>query len=128
MKEIEKLRASCAHHPDVKCVSVSACAQHGCQMDVIGSPNVGQVTIEARETSHGSYLHQSRYAQELKTGFREHFEGWKRLSPEQRETLDMIAVKISRIMNGNPNEADHWTDISGYATLISNLLTKGTPL
>ncbi len=89
---------------------------------------MSQEVIEAREDAHGNYLHQASFAQELKRAFRDRSEGWKKLSPEQRESLDMIAVKISRILNGNPNTVDHWTDLSGYATLISNLLTKGTHL
>jgi hypothetical protein len=36
----------------------------------------------------------------------------------QREALDMILHKIARIVNGNPNETDHWHDIAGYATLV----------
>jgi hypothetical protein len=38
----------------------------------------------------------------------------------QRESLDMIAHKIARILNGNPNVHDHWHDIAGYATLVAN--------
>lgn len=44
------------------------------------------------------------------------------LSSAQRESLDLIATKISRITSGNPNELDHWDDISGYAELISRQL------
>lgn len=93
------------------------------------APNkIGQTVIEAREDAHGPLLHQAALAQDLKNRFRGEAGGWSKLSPEQRESIDMIAVKLSRILVGNPNHADHWTDLSGYATLISNLLTKGTPL
>jgi len=34
-----------------------------------------------------------------------------------QESLDMIANKISRILNGDPLHEDSWRDISGYATL-----------
>jgi len=40
------------------------------------------------------------------------------LSHSQRESLDMIAHKIGRILNGDPNYADSWVDIAGYAQLI----------
>ena len=104
--------------------------EHGLSSPTVrdGTVMSGQEVIEARENSHGDYLHQATFAQDLKKSFRDRTEAWKKLSPEQRESLDMIAVKISRIMNGNPNVVDHWTDIAGYATLISNLLTKGTSL
>ena len=44
------------------------------------------------------------------------------LSPDQAEALDMIAHKIARILNGDPNHHDHWHDIAGYATLIADRL------
>jgi hypothetical protein len=88
---------------------------------------VGQAIIETREEAHGDYQAQASFAQYLKSAMRAG-EKWKSLSAPQHETLEMIAVKISRILNGNPNDPDHWRDISGYATLITNLLTKGTHL
>jgi hypothetical protein len=36
-----------------------------------------------------------------------------------REALDMIFMKISRILSGNPDYRDHWDDIAGYAKLAS---------
>ncbi len=47
---------------------------------------------------------------------------WNRLSPEQKEALEMIAHKIGRILNGDPNYDDNWIDIAGYATLIEKQL------
>ena len=51
-------------------------------------------------------------------------DNWEELSPAQKESLEMIVHKIARILNGDPNYADSWHDISGYATLIDNALTK----
>jgi hypothetical protein len=45
-----------------------------------------------------------------------------KLTVVQREALDMIAHKIGRIMAGDPNHADHWDDIAGYARLVSQRL------
>lgn len=39
------------------------------------------------------------------------------LAPVHRQSLYMIALKMSRIVCGDPNEPDHWRDIAGYATL-----------
>lgn len=39
------------------------------------------------------------------------------LTDGQREALDMIAHKIGRILAGDPDFADHWDDIAGYALL-----------
>lgn len=41
---------------------------------------------------------------------------------DQREALDMIFHKIGRILNGDPNYADSWIDIAGYAKLVSDRL------
>jgi len=42
------------------------------------------------------------------------------------EALDMICHKIGRIINGDPDYADSWHDIAGYATLVENRI-NGTP-
>lgn len=47
-----------------------------------------------------------------------------RLTDDHREALDMIAHKIGRIVNGNPNNVDSWSDIAGYATLVADRLRK----
>lgn len=47
------------------------------------------------------------------------------LTADQREALEMIAHKIGRIINGDPNYADSWTDIAGYATLVATRLVTG---
>lgn len=83
-----------------------------------------QQTIEDRENSHGDYKVQAGFSQQLKGAMRNH-PGWINLNDCQRESMDMIAVKMSRVLTGDPNTADHWTDIAGYATLVSNLITKG---
>ena len=46
------------------------------------------------------------------------------LSASQQESLDMIFHKIGRILNGDPNYADSWIDIAGYAKLVANELTN----
>lgn len=52
--------------------------------------------------------------------------GWQRLAPDQREALEMNAHKIGRILNGDPDYADSWEDIAGYAKLVANRLTAQT--
>jgi hypothetical protein len=80
--------------------------------------------IESREASHGDYLLQSYMAISIKDIFRKQA-GYSKLSADQRESLDMIAVKMSRILHGNCDEPDHWLDIAGYATLCYNRLQPG---
>lgn len=69
-----------------------------------------------RETTHGDFKNNAASAQSLKTTFRL-FDGWDRCNPQQRESLDLIATKIGRILAGDPNHEDHWKDIEGYASL-----------
>ena len=46
----------------------------------------------------------------------------KILDDDQMEALDMICHKIGRIINGDPNYADSWIDIAGYAQLVADRL------
>lgn len=78
-------------------------------------------TLEVRETTYGSYLNVALYAQSLKRDIH-HMKNWDNLPPYMRESLDMIANKIARIMNGDPYYKDSWHDIAGYATLVANTL------
>ena len=48
----------------------------------------------------------------------------KLLEPYQREALEMICHKLARIVNGDPNYADSWLDIAGYAQLVVQELEK----
>ena len=79
--------------------------------------------LKEREKTHGSYVHVANLAQNLKTEYRK-YSGWTSLNSRQQESLDLIATKIARILNGNPNEIDHWKDIAGYATLVVEIFER----
>ena len=74
-----------------------------------------------RRTTHGDYADTARTAQHLRGAMREG-NNWAILTDTQRESLDMIAMKIARILSGDPQHADHWDDITGYARLVSTSL------
>jgi hypothetical protein len=40
----------------------------------------------------------------------------------QKESLEMIASKIARIVCGDSNHHDSWHDIGGYAKLVADRL------
>lgn len=80
--------------------------------------------LDERQKTHGSFKAHAQTAQYLKATMRA-AENWSELDREQQEALEMIAHKIARILSGNANFQDHWTDISGYATLVSRELNKG---
>ena len=81
-------------------------------------------TLKARDKTHGDYKMQAYLSQILKIDYR-NAKNWRELTANQKESLDMIAVKISRILNGDPNETDHWHDIAGYAKLVEDALKGG---
>jgi hypothetical protein len=81
--------------------------------------------LSEREKTHGKFEDVASTIQNLK--YLIHMsKNWREgnLSVEQRESLEMIAHKIGRILNGDPNVRDHWDDIAGYATLVSERLYK----
>lgn len=82
--------------------------------------NIEQTLVE-REGSHGDYRDHARTTQGIKNAMLSSTK-WQSLSDPQKESLDMIAHKVGRILNGDPNFIDSWRDIAGYATLVVNIL------
>ena len=81
-------------------------------------------TLAERGTRYGRFTGHAAVTQALKSvifNARPNLE----LAADQREALEMIAHKIGRIVNGDPNYADSWVDIAGYATLVANRLLTG---
>ena len=80
-------------------------------------------TLDEREKRYGSFTDFSELCQRLKETMYES-KGWQNLSNSQRESLEMIQHKVTRILNGDPNYADNWHDVAGYATLEERILTN----
>jgi hypothetical protein len=79
--------------------------------------------LNKREMTHGIWRKQSTCSRELKELLNHHVR--HTLNASQAEALNMIILKISRIVCGNPNEPDHWNDIAGYARLAAKEITEG---
>ena len=80
-------------------------------------------TLDSRATAYGIFADNARLAQALKRAMAEHAQDMgKTFADDQWEALEMIASKMSRIVNGNPDGIDNWHDIAGYATLIADRL------
>jgi hypothetical protein len=80
-------------------------------------------TLEARGQTYGKFVGQAEVSQALKWHISNALrDRQKILTPDQQEALDMICSKIARIVNGNPNYADSWVDIAGYAKLVADRL------
>lgn len=70
---------------------------------------------EQRGTTHGDFATNARVSQELKMVI--HCENGD-MTHVQREAIDMICMKLSRIASGHADFADHWLDIQGYSQLV----------
>lgn len=78
--------------------------------------------LNERGKRYGKFLHHARLAQEIKFVFGNCGTTWSEMDDDQREALHMIAHKIARILNGDPNYPDSWVDIAGFATLVADRL------
>lgn len=76
--------------------------------------------LAEREATHGDYAQVSRISQELKRLMR-CGPAYAELPAEHQESLEMLAVKIARIVSGRIID-DHWADIEGYARLARHQL------
>ncbi len=72
--------------------------------------------LNDRGREYGDFTKQGEIAQALK-GVARSGPSWITMEGHQREAIDMILHKISRIVNGNPNNEDSWKDIEGYARI-----------
>ena len=73
-----------------------------------------------RDKTHGSFKLNADISQHMKEIFRDTI-AWNSLVPEHKESLDMIALKISRILSGQAQYFDHWRDVQGYAKLAEEV-------
>lgn len=80
-----------------------------------------RAVLDQREKNYGDYSDVSDTSQRIKNVLRQN-PGWEELYQFQRESLDMIANKIARIVNGNTDYADSWVDICGYSQLVVDRL------
>lgn len=78
-------------------------------------------TVEERGKNYGAFKDGADIMQQLKSVMRS-TPNWSKLTPSQREALEMIQHKVGRILNGDPNYTDNWHDIKGYAHLIEEEL------
>lgn len=78
-------------------------------------------TLDERGARYGAFSHHAEITQRLKSVMRE-TGNWERLTPSQKESLEMVVHKIGRILNGDPNYDDSWVDIAGYSKLVADEL------
>jgi hypothetical protein len=77
--------------------------------------------LKQRHNTYGLFMSQALLTQTFKEVARRSV-NYEHMDADQKEALDMIFSKVARILNGNPNYADSWVDIAGYAKLVSDRL------
>ena len=83
--------------------------------------NTIESVLEERGKRYGKFKSHAVISQRLKDAMKAE-PSWNRLDPDQKEALEMTAHKIARILNGDPNYHDSWTDIAGYTQLVADRL------
>lgn len=79
--------------------------------------------LEDRGSKYGRFPKHADISQGIK-GLISSGPSWRRMNNSQREALEMVAHKIGRIANGDPNYIDSWVDIIGYAQLVVDELEQ----
>ncbi len=80
-------------------------------------------TLQERGNRYGEFKDQARITQNIKRAMVDS-PNWAGLSDDKKEALEMVALKMGRILNGDPEYADSWHDIIGYSKLVEDELGK----
>ena len=92
---------------------------------VEGAKSISEIDaiLNERGSRYGNFLDHARITQKLKSVAHQFAgEQGKTFDADQAEAIDMIFHKLGRILNGDPNYADSWIDIAGYAQLVADRL------
>jgi hypothetical protein len=73
--------------------------------------------LNERAQTYGQYHMVSKISQDVKKVIR-NSPNYPLMPDYMKESLDLIANKLARILNGDPLYDDSWRDISGYCTLV----------
>jgi hypothetical protein len=78
-------------------------------------------TLAERGARYGKFNGHAAITQEIKASLYAHANTvGVELNHIHSEAIDMICHKLGRIVNGDPNSADSWHDIAGYAKLVED--------
>lgn len=78
-------------------------------------------TLAERGSRYGSFDEHARITQNIKRAMADS-PNWAKLSDDKKESLEMLAHKVGRILNGDPEYHDSWHDIIGYTKLVADKL------
>jgi hypothetical protein len=80
-------------------------------------------TLKERGKRYGDFKGHARITQDIKRAMKSSG-GWLALTDDKKECLDMLAHKIGRILNGDPEYHDSWHDMTGYTKLVADTLLE----
>lgn len=80
-------------------------------------------TLNQRGQQYGSFAVNGKISQDFKC-IAHGAQGWWTLEPYQREAVEIILHKFSRILTGDPLYVDSWRDIAGYSQLVVDQLAS----
>lgn len=87
------------------------------------APTDVTAVLTQRGARYGKFTDHAEFTQTLKAIIKTKMgEKWDMLADDQKEALEMIAHKLGRIINGDPDYADSWVDIAGYSKLVADRL------
>jgi hypothetical protein len=132
-KTAEMIGSYCTRHGHAPDVSGRFCLNCAEPLTAASATEVPAVTTEPltgidatlaeRGARYGVFAEQGRITQNIKLACQDS-PNWAILPPDMREAIDMIASKLSRILNGDPTYDDNWRDIVGYAKLVLDRLER----
>ena len=109
-----------------KTVTIDDQSEPGSWAKFIGETPVKDINsiLEERGSSYGDFGSQALISQNIKAAMR-HSPNWQKLPADMKESLEMTANKLARLLNGDWAYTDNITDMIGYLTLVLDRLEEG---
>lgn len=81
-----------------------------------------ETILAERGATYGEYAEGTKIAMDL-FAIMQAAPSYPAMSAGQQYAVMMICVKLARLLNGDPNHIDSWTDASAYCLLVIQTLT-----
>ncbi len=78
-------------------------------------------TLAERGARYGDFVDHAEVTQSIKVSIASG-NNWYTLDDDMKEAMEMVAHKFGRILNGDPEYIDSWTDCIGYLRLVEKRL------
>lgn len=82
--------------------------------------------LNERGSRYGSFSGNGRVAQAIKAAMRDS-PNWETLSDDKKECFEMLASKVSRILNGDPDYKHNYIDCIGFLQLVIENIEGNEP-